>query len=84
MAKKTFTEEFDIDTTVRKPVTIIKDYEIFKDKELLDQLRVQIIQNILDNQIPENTSLKDYINTEIDHSIEDYDLSNLEREHIFY
>lgn len=84
MAKKTFTEEFDIDTTVRKPVTIIKDYEIFKDKELLDQLRVQIIQNILDNQIPENTSLKDYINTEIDHSIEGYDLSNLEREHIFH
>jgi len=84
MAKKTFTEEFEIDTAIRKPVTIIKDYEIFKDKELLDRLRIQIIQNILDNQIPENTSLADYINTEIDHSLEGYDLSNLEREHIFH
>ncbi len=83
VAKKTLTEEFELDTSIRKPIKIIKDYEIFKDKELLDQLRVQIIQNMLDNKIPENMPLAEYINTEIDRSLEGYDLSNLERDHIF-
>ena len=83
MAKKTLTEEFELDTNIRKPITIIKDYEIFKDKELLDQLRIQIIQNMLDKKIPENMPLAEYINTEIDQSLEGYDLSNLERDHIF-
>ncbi len=81
--KKTLTEEFELDTTSRKPVQVIKDYDIFKDKELLDQLRIQIIQNLIDNQAPKNMSLTEYINQEIDRSLEGYDLSNLERDHIF-
>lgn len=59
------------------------DYEIFKDKVLLDELRTKIIENLLDSEIPESASLNEYINAEIDRSLEGYDLSNLERSHIF-
>jgi len=83
MARKTLTEEFELDKTLEQPINIIKDYDVFQDKELLDQLRIKIIENILDNKIPENIPLKEYINSEIENSLEGYNLSNLEREHIF-
>lgn len=83
MAKKTLTEEFELDTPKNRQIDVVKDYDVFEDKELLDQLRIRIIQNIIDNKIPDKVSLTDYIQDEIDRSIEGYDLSNLEREHIF-
>lgn len=64
-------------------VNIISDYDIFKDKDLLDALRTKIVENIIDSKIPEGENLSDYINREIDHSIEGYDLSNLERSHLY-
>lgn len=60
-----------------------KDYDIFPDKELLDNLRSKIIENIIDKDIPKGMNIKDFINNEIDKSIEGYDLTNLERSHIF-
>lgn len=83
MAKKTFTEEFELDIPRTQPIKILKDYDIFQDKELLDRFRVQIIQNLIDNKIPEEMALTDYINEEINRSLEGYDLSNLERDYIF-
>ena len=44
----------------------IRDYDIFPDKKLLDNLRSKIIQNLIDNTIPKNLSLEQYINDEID------------------
>ncbi|MBQ6841200.1 MAG: CpaF family protein [Bacilli bacterium] len=64
-------------------VNIISDYDIFKDKDLLDSLRTQIVENIIDTKIPDGESLNDYINKEIDRSIEGYDLTNLERSHLY-
>lgn len=64
-------------------INIISDYDIFQDKELLDKLRTKIVENIIDKKIPENEVLSDYINAEIDHVIEGYDLSNLERSHLY-
>ena len=61
----------------------VKDYDIFKDKELLDNLRNTIISNLIDDKIPNNKSLHEYINTEIDKALLGYDLTNLERSHIF-
>ena len=61
----------------------INDYEIFKDKELLDNLRNTIISNLIDDKIPDNKLLHEYINEEIDKALKGYDLTNLERSHIF-
>ena len=44
----------------------VADYDIFKDKELLDNLRNTIISNLIDDKIPNNKLLHEYINDEID------------------
>ncbi len=83
MARKSLKDEFSYKTINRAPVEEVSDYEIFKDKTLLDNLRSSIIQNIIDNKVPDEQDLNEYINDEIDKSLEGYDLSNLERTHIF-
>jgi len=82
MAKRSLIEEFQFED-VKQKSSIPSDYEIFKDKKLLDQLRGKIIQNIIDNKIPDEKLLTEYINDEIDKTLEGYDLTNLERNHIF-
>ena len=79
-------DEFEVaeqktNNTYSKSVT--NDYDIFKDKELLDKFRNKIIQELIDNQIPDEKLLTQYINEEIDRITEGYDLSNVERNHIF-
>ena len=83
MPKRSLREEFELDQEKRAPIKIISDYDIFKDKALLDKLRSNIIQNIIDNKVPEEKLLTEYINEEIDKTLEGYDLTNLERSHIF-
>lgn len=75
-------EAFDIEEKKisTKPVA---DYDIFKDKEMLDELRNTIISNLIDDKIPDNKLLHEYINEEIDKALKGYDLTNLERSHIF-
>src|SRR5574344_452722 len=63
-----------------EPVT---DYDVFPNKKLLDELRKKIIEHLIDQEIHEGKSLNDFINDEIDACLEGYDLSNLERSHIF-
>lgn len=82
MKKTSLLDAFEINSDSRSLVPPT-DYEIFKDKVLLDELRTKIIENLLDTEIPESASLNEYINAEIDRSLEGYDLSNLERSHIF-
>ena len=82
MAKKSLTEAFEV-----KPKNLntsnVKDYEIFNDKSLLEELRVKIVQNLIEENIPSDELLEDYINNEIDKTLTGYDLSTLERGHIF-
>lgn len=82
MKKNSLLKAFDVKKTKRieKPLS---DYEIFEDKKLLDDLRTKIIENLIDNEIPKNKNLTDFINNEIDLALEGYDLTNLERNHIF-
>lgn len=82
MRKNSLLEAFDVKKTrrVEKPIS---DYEIFEDKKLLDDLRTKIIENLIDNEIPKDKNLADFINNEIDLALEGYDLTNLERNHIF-
>lgn len=65
-----------------KSVVDVKDYAVFSDKEKLDALRTKIVQNLINNKIPENITLEQYINDEIDDVLQDYDLGALERNHI--
>ncbi len=80
--KQTLRDAFDIKIKQRKQ-DIINDYEIFQDKALLDKLRTEIVENLIDNEMPDDKSLSEWINDEIDRTIEGYDLSNLERSHLF-
>ena len=79
---KSLLDAFEIERT-KNNEEIIKDYDVFSDKNLLEKLRTKIIENIIDKEIPEGINIKDFINNEIDKSIEGYDLTNLERSHIY-
>lgn len=81
--KKTLAEEFELEIIKPRQIKIIDDYDIFKDKELLEKLRVKIIENLLDNVSLNDSNLQEQINLEIDRTLEGYDLSNLERSHIY-
>ena len=82
MSKQTLTEAFNITPKAPK-IDDLKDYDIFHDKKLLDNLRNKIIQNLIDEKIPDGVFLEQYINDEIDQTLMGYDLGNLERNHIF-
>jgi len=82
MTKNSLLEAFNIERK-DKIIPSINDYDIFLDKKLLDELRTKIIENIIDKEIPSDKKLLQFINDEIDNSIEGYDLTNLERAHLF-
>lgn len=82
MTKNSLLEAFNIERK-DKIIPSINDYDIFPDKKLLDELRTKIIENIIDKEIPSDKKLLQFINDEIDNSIEGYDLTNLERAHLF-
>lgn len=82
MAKQSLRSAFDFEEKKSKPL-ILNDYDIFRDKRLLDNLRTKIVENLIDNEMPKDVNLTEWINDEIDKSIEGYDLSNLERSHLY-
>lgn len=82
MSKGSLIDAFEVKPASVK-VNNISDYEIFQDKELLDSLRTKIIQNLIDENIPEDKLLEQYINDEIDKSISGYDLDYLQRNYIY-
>ena len=82
MSRQSLIDAFEVKPSSLK-VSDINDYEIFRDKELLEQLRTNIIQNLIDEKIPEDKLLEQYINDEIDRSINGYDLDYLQRNYIF-
>ena len=82
MAKQSLRSAFDFEEKKSKPL-ILNDYDIFRDKRLLDTLRTKIVENLIDNEMPKDVNLTEWINDEIDKSIEGYDLSNLERSHLY-
>ena len=79
---KSLLNEFNIKKKENN-VDDVNDYAVFPDKAKLDLLRTKIVQNLINNQIPSNVSLEQYINDEIDETLEDYDLGAVERAHIF-
>ena len=79
---KSLIDEFGIERQT-KTEDIINDYDVFTDKDLLDKLRTEIIEKIIDKYIINNEFNNEFIIKEIDRSLEGYDLSNLERNHIY-
>lgn len=79
---KSLLSAFEIERQ-EKTIDIVSDYDIFPDKDLLEKLRTEIIENIIDKEVPIGETLDNFINSEVDKCIEEYDLSNVERNHIF-
>ena len=78
---KSFIEEFEVEED-EKVLTDVADYDVFSNKELLDNLRNKIIQNLIDNNVNNQIVLDSYVRTQIDSVLEGYDLSLLERNYI--
>ena len=83
MKKGSLIDAFDVKKAPLK-VENISDYEIFSDKELLDSLRTKILENLIDEKIPDEKLLEQYINDEIDKSISNYNLDYMQRNYIFH
>ena len=83
MKKVSLIDAFDVKSSPFR-VNNISDYEIFSDKELLDQLRNKILENLTNENIPDHQLLEQYINDEIDKSISNYNLDYLQRNYIFH
>ena len=79
--EKTLAEEFNINDKNEKK--FINDYEVFKDKDLLDELRKKIIGMIIDEKELLFDDSKKKIDFFVNKVLEDYDLSSLERTHIY-
>lgn len=79
---KTLTEIFNFQNKNIEE-TPLTDYDVFPDKKLLDELRKKIIEHLIDKEVPEGRDMEEFINENIDECLEGYDLSNIERSHIF-
>ena len=82
MTNKTLMDAFEVKPK-KLNIKNISDYDVFKDKDMLDGLRAKIIQNLIDENIPDDKELTQYINDEIDKSTAGYDLDYLKRSYIF-
>ena len=78
---KTFVDEFEVKKETFE-FNDLTDYETFANKELLDELRNKIIQNLIDNNTDNDIGASTYVRKEIDKFLECYDLSVIERSYI--
>ena len=83
MANKSLMEAFEVEPKVFSSNDDVNDYDVFRNKNLLEELRIKIVQNLIEENIPDDKLLEDYINNEIDNTLVGYDLSTLERNHVF-
>ena len=80
--KKSLIDAFEVRPSTLK-VEDVNDYDIFSDKNLLDRLRNNILEKLIDENIPDNQLMEQYINDEIDKAISNYNLDYLQRNYIF-
>ena len=62
---------------------VVKDYNAFKDKDLLDKFRSDILEDLSDKGFIDEIISKDLINSEIDAITYGYNLSREERNYLF-
>ena len=73
-------DEFNINKSLVKDKA---DYDTFKDKDLLDDLRVKILENLSDNDLNNSFISSDLISSLIDEETYNTSLSLEERNHLF-
>lgn len=81
MSGKKFKDVFNVKMD-HEMVQVVNDYDTFQNKELLEELRNKIIQNLIDHNIEAET-MNDFVRHEIDRALEGYDLTNQERNYIY-
>lgn len=81
MLKKSLTEEFNVN--IQSENTIMNDYNIFKDKDSLDELRRHILERLGDITGSMGEINKDIIIKTINSETEMSNLTNLERSHLY-
>lgn len=82
MKNRSFVDEFNLEVE-NNGYENVSDYEAFTNKELLDKLRNEIIQNLIDNKINNQPDMKSFIRNQIDQTLDGYDLSVVERSYIY-
>ena len=73
-------EEFNIKA---HKASLSSDYEMFEDKDLLDEYRIRILEDLSDKGLNKENVDAELINLEIDEIVTDRDLSNSERISLF-
>lgn len=79
--KKKLTEVFEIEGE-KESKRILTDYEVFEDKEMLDNIRNIIIEKIIDDNIKDDELIGEHINEEVEKILSVYNLNSLEKDHI--
>lgn len=80
---KNFLDEFDIEKEDVHLNFYKNDYDAFENKELLDELRNKIIQNLIDNHVLNHSTMDEFVHEQIDQTLVGYDLSNIERSYVY-
>ena len=60
MKKTSLLDAFEV-KSVKNDVAPLNDYDVFKDKVLLDELRTKIIEKLIDSEVPQDSSLNEFI-----------------------
>lgn len=82
MDGRKFVDEFAV--KIEQPnLQVVNDYDAFQNKELLEELRNKIIQNLIDHNASHSGTMDNFVKKEIDKTLEGYDLSNIERSYIY-
>ena len=81
MAKR-FVEEFSAKLD-NKEAEIVNDYDAFPNKVLLEKLRNEIIQSLIDSDMKIHESMDDFVKAKIDSILVGYDLTINERNYIY-
>lgn len=61
----------------------INDYNVFEDKDLLEEFRIKILEDLSDKGFIDQTISGDLINSEVDEVTSGYDLSIAQRSYLF-
>ncbi len=77
---KSLLQAFNIET--KNKYRNVSDYEVFKDKELLEQFRIQILENLSDKNLILKID-KEAIYEEIKNIVAGYDISNEELNYLY-
>ncbi len=77
-----FVDEFAVNLKP-KVTDVVNDYDAFPNKNLLEKLRNEIIQNLIDNNVKSHETMDDFVKSQIDKIILGYDLTLDERNYIY-